>query len=99
MKTVWLAIRRACVLLFCIALQQTAFSQLRADFNASPAGGCAPLYVNFHDLSSGNPTSWKWDLGNGTISFLQNPSTTYFNPGTYTIKLVIRQIHWLRLSI
>ena len=57
---------------------------------ASTAGGCAPVYVNFIDISSGNPTSWKWDLGNGTVSFLQNPSTTYFNPGKYTIKLVVK---------
>jgi gliding motility-associated-like protein len=90
-KTVWPSIRRACLLLMCIALQQTAFSQLRADFNATPTSGCAPVYVSFKDLSTGNPTYWKWDLGNGTISFLQHPSTTYFNPGKYAIKLVIRQ--------
>ncbi len=65
-------------------------AQLIADFNGSPLSGCAPLIVNFTDQSQGNPTQWKWYLGNSTISFLQNPSATYFNPGTYTIKLVIQ---------
>lgn len=29
-------------------------------------------------------------MGNGVTSFLQHPSTTYFNPGTYSVKLVVR---------
>ncbi len=64
-------------------------AQLTASFTALPASGCAPLLVNFIDQSSGNPVQWKWDLGNGTTSFLQSPSVTYFNPGQYTIKLVV----------
>jgi PKD repeat protein len=63
--------------------------QLIANFIATPQSGCTPLIVNFTDQSTGAPTQWKWDLGNGTISFLQNPSVTYFNSGQYTIKLVI----------
>ncbi|MEO6233026.1 MAG: PKD domain-containing protein [Ferruginibacter sp.] len=63
-------------------------AQVSADFTASPDSGCAPLIVSFKDVSTGSPTQWKWDLGNGTISFLQNPSASYFNPGLYTIKLV-----------
>ncbi len=64
--------------------------QLAAEFSATPLSGCAPQIVNFTDLSAGNPTEWRWDLGNGTTSFLQNPSATYFNGGQYTIKLVIK---------
>jgi gliding motility-associated-like protein len=63
--------------------------QLIANFIATPQSGCTPLIVNFTDQSTGAPTQWKWDLGNGTISFLQNPSVTYFNSGQYTIKLVV----------
>ncbi|HMJ46549.1 MAG TPA: PKD domain-containing protein, partial [Ferruginibacter sp.] len=65
-------------------------AQLRAGFTAVPVSGCAPLVVTFLDQSTGSPTQWRWDLGNGTISFLQNPSVTYFNPGQYNIKLVIQ---------
>lgn len=65
-------------------------AQLIADFSAAPAAGCAPLFVKFTDLSKGGPTEWKWDLGNGTISVLQTPAVTYFTPGQYNIKLVIK---------
>ncbi len=65
------------------------FAQLSASFTSSTVEGCAPVVVRFTDNSTGNPSGWRWDLGNGTISFLQNPATTYFNPGTYAIKLVI----------
>ncbi len=79
-------------LLSCIVtlLCTQARAQLAAQFNATPLSGCAPLVVNFNDLSTGSPNQWKWDLGNNTVSFLQNPATTYFNPGIYKVKLVIQ---------
>ncbi len=64
-------------------------AQLVPQFSATPLNGCAPLVVNFTDQSTGGATQWKWDLGNSTVSFLQNPSATYFNPGTYSVKLVV----------
>ncbi|HEY8658823.1 MAG TPA: PKD domain-containing protein, partial [Hanamia sp.] len=78
-------------LLFFILLFQAFIcrAQLSANFSATPISGCVPLLVNFTDLSTGNPTSWKWDLGNGTISLLKNPAVTYFAPGQYNIKLVV----------
>jgi gliding motility-associated-like protein len=60
-----------------------------ANFSANPTGGCSPLIVNFQDLSTGNPVSWNWDFGNGNTSVLQNPSATYFIPGTYTVSLTV----------
>ena len=45
--------------------------------------------VNFSDASTGNPTAWFWDFGNGAISALKNPSTTYFIPGSYTVTLTV----------
>lgn len=81
------AILTSCLSLLCSAYLS---AQLKAGFSATPAAGCAPLVVKFTDESTGNPGTWRWDLGNGTISFLQHPAATYFNPGTYTIKLVVR---------
>lgn len=75
------------ILLFAAALSSK--SQVTANFSASPTSGCSPQIVNFTDLSTGNPIYWRWELGNSTTSFLQNPSTTYFTPGQYTIKLVV----------
>lgn len=61
-----------------------------ANFTASVTSGCSPLVVNFQDQSTGNPTSWFWDFGNGATATLQNPSTTYFTPGTYTVTLTVK---------
>lgn len=61
-----------------------------ANFSATPLTGCAPLLVKFTDLSTGNPTNWKWDLGNGTISTLKNPSVTYFASGQYKVTLMVK---------
>ncbi len=66
-----------------------AVAQPTAAFNATPTSGCAPLVVSFTDQSTGGPTAWSWDLGNGTISTQQNPTTTYFNSGFFTITLTV----------
>jgi gliding motility-associated-like protein len=58
------------------------------NFSASPTSGCAPLTVNFSDLSPSGVNSWLWKFGDGATSTLQNPSHTYTNPGTYTVKLI-----------
>lgn len=83
---------RHCVLsiLAVLSIGLSANGQLAAQFSATPLSGCAPQIVNFTDLSTGNPVEWRWDLGNSTTSFLQNPSATYFTGGLYTIKLVIK---------
>ncbi|MBY0479470.1 MAG: PKD domain-containing protein [Chitinophagaceae bacterium] len=60
-----------------------------ANFSATPQNGCSPLIVNFSDLSTGNPTSWQWDLGNGVTSTSRNPSTIYTSPGTYSVILTV----------
>ncbi len=80
----------SCVMVLSIILSFSTQAQLSANFTATPTSGCAPLLVTFSDQSTGNPNSWKWDLGNGTISQLHNPSVVYSDPGQYTVKLVIR---------
>jgi len=82
--------RRITILCIILMSEGHAFSQPAAAFTASPVSDCSPIVVQFTDQSTGNPSQWKWDLGNGVISFLQNPSTTYFNAGTYNVKLVVR---------
>jgi PKD repeat protein len=59
-----------------------------ADFAGSPTSGTAPLLVDFIDLSTGGPTGWSWDFGDGVgTSTAQNPSYTYSSVGTYTVSL------------
>lgn len=61
-----------------------------ANFSASKISGCAPLSVTFRDESGGDPKYWDWDLGNGQLAKVKNPSTTYSQPGTYSVTLVVR---------
>jgi PKD repeat protein len=72
----------------------TATAAPTASFSyASPARATIP--VQFNDTSSGGPTAWSWDFGDGMPPILpahtsnaQNPTNTFANPGTYTVTLV-----------
>ncbi len=61
----------------------------RADFSATPTRGLAPLAVVFADLSTGSPTSWQWEFGDGGRSSVQHPSHTYTQPGSYSVTLTV----------
>jgi PKD repeat protein len=65
----------------------TTPSAPQASFVAAPTRGTAPLAVNFTDTSTGSPTSWAWEFGDGTTSTVRNPTHTYLAPGTYTVTL------------
>ena len=58
-----------------------------ADFSATPLSGSAPLTVDFTDLSTGSPTSWMWDFGDGATDTSQNPTHAYAYGGRYTVTL------------
>jgi PKD repeat protein len=77
------------VLIIFIVSSFIAKAQPIANFSASPVAGCIPLAVGFTDKSTGGPTLWAWDLGNGTTSTQQNPTTTYFTSGLFTITLTV----------
>lgn len=55
-----------------------------ASFTASPLTGHTMQFV---DTSSGSPTSWAWDFGDGMTSNQQNPTHTYAAAGPYSVKL------------
>ncbi len=58
-----------------------------ANFSGTPLSGAAPLTVNFTDLSTGSPTSWSWNFGDGGTSTAQNPSHVYAAAGSYNVTL------------
>jgi PKD repeat protein len=60
-----------------------------ADFTASPTSGVAPLTVQFTDMSSGGPTAWAWDFGDGGTSNEANPAHNYTTAGTYDVSLTV----------
>ncbi len=83
-------IRKTTILTLSVLLSTAfCFAQLTANFTVSTSSGCSPLVVDFQDQSTGNPTSWFWDFGNGATSTLKNPSTTYFTEGSYTVQLTV----------
>jgi PKD repeat protein len=49
-----------------------------------------PMSVNFVDQSTGLPTAWAWNFGDGTSSGSQNPAHIYQNEGTYTVTLTAK---------
>jgi PKD repeat protein len=56
-----------------------------AIFSTSGVG----LTHNFTDLSTGIPTSWSWNFGDGNTSTLPSPTHTYAVPGTYNACLTV----------
>ncbi|MDR7664279.1 PKD domain-containing protein [Methanosarcina sp. Z-7115] len=56
-------------------------------FTSNVTKGYAPLYVQFTDTSTGTPTSWTWNFGDGTNSTVQNPIHKYSSAGSYTVVL------------
>ncbi len=61
------------------------------EFSASPTSGKTPLTVSFTDQSTGSPTSWNWNFGDGTYSTEKNPLHIYKNPGKYSVTLTLNE--------
>jgi PKD repeat protein len=60
-----------------------------ASFTADPAAGPRPLIVQFIDSSSGTPTAWSWDFGDGSFSTEQHPVHAYASAGSYGVTLLV----------
>jgi hypothetical protein len=69
---------------------QTQTPAPTASFTTTPINGHA---IQFADTSSGVPTSWLWDFGDGTGSSQQNPSHDYSASGpfprNFSVKLTV----------
>nr|MBS0036914.1 PKD domain-containing protein [Saprospiraceae bacterium] len=60
-------------------------------FSADVTFGCAPLEVQFEDLSTQLPTSWNWSFpgGNPSQSSDQHPLVLYENEGIFDVTLEV----------
>jgi PKD repeat protein len=72
-----------------ITVSRVPFIPPVAGFNASPAHGTAPLTVTFTDQSTGNPTFYNYDFGDGINATSGDVTHTYQYPGTYNVTLVV----------
>jgi PKD repeat protein len=58
-----------------------------ASFTASEIAICAGESIVFNDASTGSPSLWTWDFGDGESSNDQNPSHVYSNAGQFNVSL------------
>ena len=60
-----------------------------ASFTA-PTSVCMNTLVSFTNTSTGTPTTYLWNFGDGQTSTLANPTQTYYGPpGVYTVTLTV----------
>lgn len=58
------------------------------DFEADTLEGCAPLTVQFTNLSQfAAPGEFLWEFGDGSISRSDNPTHTFFAGGNFNVRL------------
>lgn len=59
-----------------------------ASFSPDVTTTCQNGTINFTDNSTGTPTSWSWNFGDGSpVSTVQNPSHVFASSGTFTVTL------------
>jgi len=51
-------------------------------------GGCMPWTVHFNNISV-RADHYLWDFGDGGISNAENPEYTYYQAGTFTVRLTV----------
>ena len=65
----------------------TVYENVVTNFTADQTIGMVPLTVRFTDTSTGNPTSWYWDFGDGYFSTDRDPVHTYNEARKYSVTL------------
>lgn len=60
-----------------------------ASFSQNRTSGYVPLVVSFTDTSTGSPTSWDWNFGDGYKNITsQNPIHQFNESGVYEVSLI-----------
>ncbi len=78
-----------------IALANEVIIITEAEWSSNVTKGCAPLDVNFFNLSDSisRVASWWWDFGDGSpIDYTFEPSHTFTNVGEYVVALTVVSI-------
>jgi hypothetical protein len=63
-----------------------------AAFTLLQTSPVAHQLIQFADRSTGLPSSWAWDFGDGATSSLQNPSHAYSSSGTFAATLTVSNL-------
>ncbi len=60
-----------------------------AGFTANKQSGVAPIEVKFTDSSTGGPTEYKWNFGDGTTSTEKSPTHVFEKAGKLKVTLTV----------
>jgi len=82
-----------------VTVRNIPLVQLDANFTASPTNGVAPLAVTFTDISSGDPTRFNYNFGDGVNSTIKNPVHTYRHSGVYNVTLTVLKYDLMNGSV
>lgn len=63
-----------------------------AAFTTRPAAPRPGRRVKFVDASTGAPSSWTWEFGDGTTSREEEPTHVFAQPGSYDVKLTVSSV-------
>ena len=63
--------------------------ELSASFTYGPLPPVVGQAVQFSDTSTGNPTAWQWNFGDGTASTDKDPRHTYMTVASFTVTLTV----------
>lgn len=77
----------ACLTVLMFSAEVSAADPPVANFTTNTTSTSAQSNIQFNDTSTGNPTSWKWDFGDGKTSTLKNPVHNYTKTGNFSITL------------
>lgn len=70
----------------------TVYENPVAAFTPNVTSGCAPLCVDFNNMStsnSGNLTAFMWSMGDGNTTTQSDPIHCYTQPGSYNVELIV----------
>ena len=60
-----------------------------AEYTANKTAGQRPNAIQFTDMSTGSPSTWSWDFGDGTNSTTQSPVKVYNTTGSFDVTLTV----------
>ena len=88
MKTIPFLSSLVCMIVLCLIFTRV-YAQPNAHFTASITDGCAPQPVSFTLAQPDTSATYYWIFGNGNISTLLEPNTTYPIAGSFEVKLKV----------
>lgn len=74
----------------CLSLNSYGAENVKAKIEANKQSGFLPLNVRFVCPEQSPDVVYFWDFGNGNTSFDRTPQNMFVNPGTYKVKLVVK---------